>query len=183
MTIEGEKVRLVALSAEYLPFYRKWIDDPEVTEFLATIGFPYSMEEERQWLERARRPGGNAAHFTIVTKGGKPIGNIALMDVNYLNRNAQLGIMIGEKGQWDKGYGKDAVRALLEFAFGKLGLNRIDLKLNANNKRALACYESCGFRLEGRKKKHLFYDGEYCDELAIGILRQDWEKAKSKRKA
>jgi len=183
VTIEGEKIRLVALSAEYLPSYRKWIDDPEVADFLASIGFPYSMAEERRWLERAQRSGESAAHFTIVTKGGRPIGNIALMDINYLNRNAQLGIMIGERGEWDKGYGKDAIRALLKYAFGTLGLNRVDLKLNAKNKRALACYESCGFRLEGRKKRHLFYKGEYCDELEMGILREDSDRRKSKRKA
>ena len=181
--IEGEKVRLTALSSEFLPEYRRWINDPEVADFLASIGFPLSLAEERQWLERMRRSGEYATHFTIVTKSGERIGNIALMDINYLNRNAQLGIMIGERDHWGKGYGKDAICTLLDYAFGTLCLNKVDLKLNVENKRALACYEKCGFKLEGKKRKQIFYRGRYCDELMMGILKEDWEKAKSKRKA
>lgn len=181
--IEGKKVRLVALSSEFLPFYRKWINDPEVADFLASVGFPLSTADERQWLDRVLRAGEYTAHFTMVTKEGRPIGNIALMDISYQNRNAQLGIMIGERDHWDKGFGKDAVRALLGHAFGTLGLNKVDLRLNVENKRALACYEACGFKLEGRKRKQVFYRGEYCDELIMGILKEDWEKAGQKRKA
>jgi RimJ/RimL family protein N-acetyltransferase len=181
--IEGGKVMLTSLSTDYLPEYRRWINDPEVADFLASIGFPLSMADERQWIERMQRSGEFATHFTIVTKSGDPIGNIALMDINYQNRNAQLGIMIGEKDHWDKGYGKDAIRTLLDYAFRTLCLNRVELRLNVENERALACYERCGFKLEGRKKGHIFYKGRYCDELIMGILKQDWEKAKSKRKA
>jgi len=181
--IEGKKVRLVALGTEFLPHYRRWINDPEVADFLASIGFPISIAEERQWVERAQRSRDCEEHFTILTKGGKPIGNIALMDINYLNRNAQLGIMIGEKDHWDKGFGTDAVSALLGYAFGTLALNRVDLRLNVENKRALACYKSCGFKLEGRKRKHIFYRGRYRDELLMGLLREDWERMKTRRKA
>ena len=181
--IEGDKVRLVALSTGFLPEYRRWINDPEVADFLASVGFPLSLSDERRWLEEVRRSGECATHFTIVTKGGEPIGNIALMDVSYINRSAQLGIMIGEKDCWDKGYGTDAVRTMLDYAFGSLHLNKVDLRLNVENKRALACYKSCGFKLEGRRKEQVFYRGRYCDELVMGILKKDWERAKKRRKA
>lgn len=181
--IEGDKVRLTALCLDYLPEYRRWINDPEVADFLASIGFPLSLAEERRWVENMQRSVDYATHFTIVTKKGEPIGNIALMDINYSNRNAQLGIMIGERTFWGKGYGKDAIRAILGYAFGTMCLNKVELKLNIENKRALACYENCGFKLEGRKRKQIFYRGRYCDELIMGILKVDWEKAEKKRKA
>ena len=181
--IEGEKVRLVALSEKNLPTYRRWVNDPEVADFLASMDFPVSMAEEREWLERAIAAEGRDVHFTIVTKLGKPVGNIALMDIHCINRSAQLGIFIGEKGFWGKGYGEDAVRALLGFAFGTMGLNRVELRLNERNGRALSCYRKCGFKLEGKKRGHLFYRGEYCNELIMGMLRKDWDKLGRRGKA
>ena len=181
--IEGDKVRLVALSENYLPNYRKWMEDPEVTDFLASVDFPISCAEEREWLERANSQDSRDLHLTIVTKQGKPIGNIALMDLHCLNRNAQLGIEIGEKEYLGKGFGEDSIRALLAFAFGAMGLNRVELKLNEGNERALACYKKCGFKLEGRRKQQLFYRGKYCDELIMGIVSEDWRRAEKKRKA
>lgn len=181
--IEGGKVRLIALKEENLPIYRRWIDDPEVADFLASMDFPVSLAEERQWFERATVSGARELNLTIETKQGKPIGNISLMDIHCVNRNAQLGIVIGEKQYWGKGYGEDAIRALLSFAFGSMGLNKVELKLNENNKRALSCYRKCGFKPEGRKRKQLFYRGEYCDELIMGILKRDWDGAGKRRKA
>lgn len=181
--IEGSKVRLVALSEENLQTYREWMEDPEVADFLASMDFPISLAEERKWFDEVTAPYGRDLHLTMVTKQGKPIGNIALTDIHCINRSAQLGIVIGEKEYWGKGYGEDAIRALLGFAFGTMGLNRVELRLNAKNKRALSCYRKCGFRPEGRRRKHVFYRGEYCDELIMGILKDDWDRPKRMRKA
>jgi RimJ/RimL family protein N-acetyltransferase len=180
--IEGKKVRLVAVGTEYLQHYKRWINDPEVADYLGTVGFPFNLKEERQWVERSMTSGDSGAHFTILTKKGKPIGNMALMDIDYTHRNAQLGIMIGEKAYWNRGYGTDAIDTLLEFAFSTLGLHKVELRLNVSNKRALACYKNCGFKLEGKKREQTFHRGKYCDELIMSILRSDWERSKAKRK-
>lgn len=181
--IQGKKVNLVALSSEYLPFYQKWINDPEVSDFLGSVYFPYSILQERQWLERSMAAGDYGKHFTIVTKKGKPIGNLALMEINYIDRNATLGIMIGEKDFWNKGFGTDAITTLLGYAFESVGLNKVELRLNSGNNRALICYKKCGFKLEGRKKQQTFYKGKYEDELIMGVLKKDWDRMKSGRKA
>lgn len=181
--IAGKKVRLVAVGNEYLHYYKKWINDPDVSDYLGTVGFPFSLKEERQWVERNVASGDSAAHFTILTKGGRPIGNMALLEINYVNRNAQLGIMIGEKAYWSKGYGTDAIETLLGFAFDTLGLHKVELRLNPGNKRALACYRKCGFKLEGKKREQTYHHGEYCDELIMSVLKKEWERRKSNRKA
>jgi RimJ/RimL family protein N-acetyltransferase len=181
--IEGGKIRLVAISTEYLQLYKRWINDPEVAGFLGTIGFPFNLKEERHWVEGSLASGDSVAHFTILTKKGKAIGNISLMEIDYLHRNAQLGIMIGEKAYWNRGYGADAIDTLLEFAFSTLGLHKVELRLGVGNKRALACYRNCGFKIEGRKREQTFHGGKYCDELIMSILRSEWERSKSKRKA
>jgi len=180
--IEGRKTRLVAISSDYLPLFNRWINDPEVADFLGVVGFPFNMAEERQWVERILASGDTAAHFTILTKSGKPIGNMALIEISYLHRNAQLGIMIGEKSYWNKGFGTDAISTLLGFAFKSLGLNKVELRLNVDNRRALTCYKRCGFKIEGKKREQTFYKGKYCDELIMSVLRSDWERSRAKRK-
>jgi diamine N-acetyltransferase len=180
--IEGRKIKLVAVSTEYLHYYKRWINDPEVADFLGTVGFPFNLKEERQWVEKNIASNDSAAHFTILTKKGKPIGNISLMEIEYVHRNAQLGIMIGEKAYWNRGYGTDAIEALLGFAFETLGLHKVELRLNVSNKRALTCYKNCGFKLEGRKREQTFHRGEYCDELIMSTLKSEWERSKKKRK-
>ena len=179
--IEGKKVRLVAVGTEYLQHYKRWINDPGVADYLGTVGFPFNLKEERQWVERSMASGDSGAHFTILTKKGKPIGNMALMEIDYTHRNAQLGIMVGEKAYWNRGYGTDAIDTLLEFAFSTLGLHKVELRLNVGNKRALACYKRCGFKLEGRKREQTFHNGKYCDELIMSVLRSEWGRSNAKR--
>lgn len=178
--IEGEKINLVAVSMDYLPVYQKWINDPEVSDKLGVLWFPFNMEKEREWVERNAAPDDWRKTFTILTKNGKPIGNISLMDIDFTHRAATLGIMIGEKDYWDRGYGSDAINTLLDFSFNMLGLHRIELRTLVLNKRAIECYKKCGFKIEGKKRKHWFYEGKYYDDLLMSILREDWDRLKKK---
>ena len=176
--IPGKKIDLVAVTMDYLTIYHKWINDPEVSDRLGVLWFPFNLEKEREWVEKNAIPDDYRKNFTIVTKNGKPIGNISLMEIDYTHRCATLGIMIGEKNYWDRGYGTDAMKTLLEFSFNTLGLHRIELRTLELNKRADACYKKCGFKMEGRKRKHWFYEGKYYDDLLMSILREDWDRLK-----
>ncbi len=84
------------------------------------------------------------------------IGNIGLHKLDWKNRSAGLGIVIGENEHWNKGYGAEAVQVMLRFAFGKLGRHPVELEVFAGNIRALRCYERAGFRLEGTRR-HAFH--------------------------
>ena len=88
-----------------------------------------------------------------------------------------MGIVIGEKEYWSKGYGTDTVRALLRFAFEQMNLNRVELGTFDFNERAQACYRKCGFVEEGRRREDRFIDGRYHDLVIMGILRREWEAA------
>jgi RimJ/RimL family protein N-acetyltransferase len=178
--IRGKKVDLVAISSDYLEHYHKWINDPEVTDMLGAGKLPLSMLDERQWLEQMIDPSKEGKTFTILTKKGQPIGNIGFNHLTYQNRHGTMGIMIGEKGLWDKGYGTDAINTLLEFGFEELGLRMIELYVDEDNERAVACYKKCGFVLQGRARKHTFHNGEYVDDLQMGILREEWLRLSDK---
>jgi RimJ/RimL family protein N-acetyltransferase len=174
--IRGTKIDLVAVSEKYLKEYSRWINDPVATDMLGVLLFPVSMEQERKWVDGAIAEKDFEKTFTILTKDGKPIGNCGFNRIDYVNRYAVLGILIGEIDFWDKGYGTDAIRTLLRFAFQELGMHKVCLNVDSVNERAVACYKKCGFVQEGRFREHRFYHGEYKDDLSMAVLADDWFK-------
>jgi RimJ/RimL family protein N-acetyltransferase len=174
--IRGSKVDLVAVSEKYLKEYARWINDPVATDMLGVVLFPMSTEQERKWLDGAIAESNFEKAFTILTKNGKPIGNCGFNKIDYVNRYAVLGILIGEIDFWDKGYGTDAIRTLLRFAFLELGMHKVCLSVDSVNARAVACYKKCGFVQEGRLRENRFYHGEYKDDLWMAVLADDWFK-------
>jgi RimJ/RimL family protein N-acetyltransferase len=161
-----------ALERDDLPHFVRWINDPETRRFM-NLRYPISMVEEEKWwagfLERE-----NDHIFAIETKDGTYIGNIGLNGIERENRRAQLGIIIGDKRFWGKGYGTDAIRALLDWAFRYLNLNRISLTVFAYNERAIRCYRKAGFQYEGKMRQARYTDGQYYDELVMGVLRDEF---------
>ncbi|MCD6507633.1 GNAT family N-acetyltransferase [Candidatus Poribacteria bacterium] len=168
----GEKVRLRALERTDIPRLVKWLNDPEVKRYLRMY-WPMSQAEEEIWFER-QLSNPNARIFAIEAEDGTHIGNISLDEIDWKNRKAIMGIIIGERDYWDQGYGSDAVKTLLSFAFHELNLNRIELSVYDFNPRAIRCYEKCGFVIEGRLRQSIFRNGRYHDELKMAILREEW---------
>jgi len=174
--IYGQKVRLRAIEREDIPHFVRWFNDPEVTRHLAAY-MPMSRAAEEKWFERQLEDKNSVILGIEATDGDKPvlIGNIGLHRINWKDRQAVLGIVIGEKDYWNKGYGTDAIRALLDHAFRQMNLNRIWLIVDADNPRAIRCYEKCGFRQEGRMRQSVFRDGAYYDQLLMSVLQEEWK--------
>lgn len=175
--IQGQRTKLRAIEREDLSTFVRWFNDPEVRQYLAMY-MPMSMAEEEKWFERQLEDQDNRI-FAIETEDGVHIGNIGLHSFDWKNRKALLGIVIGEKEYWGKGYGSDAVRTLLGFAFGEMNLHRVYLTVYDYNERAIRCYERCGFQHEGQLREARFKDGQYHDELMLGILREEFEASQS----
>jgi len=177
--ILGDRVRLRRMERSDLPHFVEWLNDPEVREHLA-LGFPLGRAHEEQWFEgtlqqepavqpfsleaRTSDPGAEPAEWTLV-------GNLGFHAVDWRNRSAELGIVIGRRDHWGRGYGTDATRTLCRWGFEELGLNRIHLRVYEDNARGIACYERLGFRLEGRLRQDRYQHGRYLDTLVMGILR------------
>lgn len=170
--IVGTKVRLRAIEREDLPTFVCWFNDREVTHYLQMTG-PLSLAQEERWFE-SQLEDEKSTVLAIETLDGVHIGNLGLHDLDLRNRHAQLGIVIGEKEYWDQGCGTDAVRTALHYAFDELNLNRVYLRVYEYNKRAIRCYEKCGFRHEGTLRQDFFHDGQYHDTYIMGILREEF---------
>ena len=173
--LEGKLVRLRPPEPADLDRAYTWINDQEVIYFLGAR-YPMSYADEERWLREAASSNfARGVALAIETKDGTHIGNLGLHNPNPEDRTAALGILIGEKGYWSKGYGTDAVTTLLRFAFAQMNLNRVYLEVFEYNERAIVCYRKCGFVEEGRLRQHRFKHGRYCDALIMGILRQEFE--------
>lgn len=176
--IEGELVVLRAQERTDAERFHGWINDREVTRYLTTR-YPMPLEAERAWFDAATASALAFfnVRYAIDTKDGRHIGNIGFNRVIPEQRSATLGITIGDKRYWSRGYGADAIRALLRFGFGQMNLHRVDLTVDADNARGIACYEKVGFRAEGRLRQARYRRGAYADWLVMGILRREFESA------
>jgi RimJ/RimL family protein N-acetyltransferase len=173
--LEGEVVRLRAVERGDLPTIIKWINDPQVTEFLQ-FEPPMSLEDEEAWYAHMLKSRDKA--FAIETRDGRLIGDIGLIGLDWRNRKTDIGIMIGEKEAWSQGHGTDAITVLLRYLFEELNLNRVALYVDITNYHAMRCYDRCGFQCEGVIRQHRFKNGRYVDSALMSILRQDWEAGK-----
>ncbi|HYI24143.1 MAG TPA: GNAT family protein, partial [Thermomicrobiales bacterium] len=116
----------------------------------------------------------DAMVFTITThEGNRPIGNVALQDIDYRSRTAEFGIYIGEPDCRGQGYGTDATRLMLDFAFNILGLNNVMLRVYEYNPGAIRSYEKAGFREFGRRRKAQFMDGRFWDVIFMECVAHD----------
>lgn len=168
--IKGKKVVLRALEKEDLDRCLKWINDMDVVKLAGPLRFPKSKVEEEKWFEKTINDDKN--RVLAIEANGKHIGNVGLHNIDFRNRNVMLGIMIGEPDYWNKGHGEDAIKALISFAFKEMNLHRIFLYVREDNKRAIRCYEKCGFKKEGVMRESLFSNGKYHNTLAMGILNE-----------
>lgn len=173
--IEGKLVNLRAQEMADLDRMLRWVNDREVTRHL-NVRYPYSrLAEEAFITDRASQVMTYAnVHFAIETKDGAHIGGLGFHVVQPENRKATLGIMIGDKECWSKGYGADALLTLLRFGFDQMNLHRIELNVDADNERAIACYRKCGFVEEGRTRKARYLRGAYMDQLVMSLLRREF---------
>ena len=173
--IEGKLVNLRAREMSDVERMTRWINDREVTRFMGG-SYPWSSEAETEFVrQQTSTPMAFAdLRFAIETKDGTHIGSCGLHRASPENRSAELGIMIGEKSYWSKGYGSDAVATLVQFAFEEMNLNRVELHVYDFNERGQAAYRKCGFVEEGRMREAHHYEGVYGDVVVMAVLRDEW---------
>ena len=172
--IIGKRVRLRAIERADIPNFVRWLNDPEVRQFIQMYA-PLSQASEEHWFEEhlSRK---NDHVFCVEAHVGDewvPLGNCGLHGIDWKNSVAVFGIVLGEKTHWGKGYGTDAARTMVHFAFDTLNLHRVELEVYDFNPRAMRCYEKVGFRREGTRRQAHFVNGAYHDVHMMSILREE----------
>ena len=176
----GKLVRLTAEDPEILAqAMLRWNRD---SEYVRLLDFEparmASVKKIKEWLEKDMEKDKPEEYFFQIRtlEGDVLIGFVGLFGEFWNHADAWVGIGLGEREYWGKGYGTDTMRVILRYAFTELNLWRVTLGTFEYNPRAIRSYEKAGFTLEGRCRKNLLRDGRHWDTLFMGILREEWEK-------
>jgi RimJ/RimL family protein N-acetyltransferase len=170
----GERIYLRPLDEETdLDRCLEWINDPEV---LTTLGRrqPMGRAAEREWLQEQYKSEEHLNLAIVLKDGDRHIGNCGFNEIDYVNRSAVFGILIGEKEAWGQGYGPEAARLILKYGFEELGLHRIGLDVYSHNPRAIRAYEKAGFVREGTLRESYYRNGVYHDTIVMSVLESEW---------
>lgn len=174
----GKLVKLRSYKEADIERAIEFINDEEVKKLLdSNIPFPMTKWQEEEWI-KSRKVGADFTYdFAIEDlETGKYIGGCSINECDVKNRNCTIGIMIGDKEYWGRGYGSDALKVLIKFIFEEVNMNKIKLGVFSFNSRAIACYKKVGFKEEGILKNELYRSGKYYDIIQMAIFKDEWIK-------
>ena len=170
----GKRIILRPLLKRDIPQLLQWINDTEITQYLMAH-LPITEAQEEKWFESLSTRSDTDVVFAITTLDGKLIGNMGIRAINWKDRTASTGALIGDKDYWGKGYGTEAKMLILNYAFNTLNLRKITSSVLAFNKRSHAYLKKCGYAEEGTRKRQFFVRGRYVDEILLAVFKKDWQ--------
>ena len=174
--LTGKLVRLAALDPEVDgPLWAKWRRNSEYDRLSDTDPATlFSPKATRDWIEKHLDNLLVNERQIRTIEGDQIIGSIGLGGNMLTHAEAFVGIGIGEPDFWGKGYGTEAMRLMLTYAFMELNLQRVSLDVFDYNQRAIRSYEKAGFKPEGRQRGMLLREGKRWDLVYMGLLREEW---------
>ena len=170
--LKGERVCLRPLQRSDIDLLNAWKNDEEVYTYLGGGFRPISRDQQEKWLDSMIDLTGNDRRFMIMRQDGAAIGMVGLYGIDWVSRNCEIGVYIGDGCGRGKGYASEACRLIEEYAFALLNLRKIKLKVVANNERAVRMWEKLGYSQVGEYKEERYINGRYCDvKLMEKIVR------------
>lgn len=165
--IMDEKIILREIRKTDLPSCIEWLKDPEVTRFLSNNVKNVTEQEELQWFKTIKNSKTDIVFSIISANEHKYIGNCGLHKINWPEKTCEMGIFIGNRNFWNKGFGTSAIGLLLDFAIKNVGIKNIRLLVYEYNLRAKKVYEKCGFTVIETLKDHHLFDNKYWDTYVM----------------
>ncbi|KXG76442.1 GNAT family N-acetyltransferase [Thermotalea metallivorans] len=169
----GKKCYLSPIRVDDFEKYTQWVNDMEVAAGMIFSASLITPAEEKEILERLSKTEFNFAIVDLAKD--ELIGNIGFVKIDYVNRVAELGLLIGNKEYWGKGYGVEAIQLLLDFGFNILNMHNIYLKVYAYNTPAIRCYQKAGLKEAGRLREAKQIAGAKYDEIYMDILAHEYK--------
>lgn len=177
MLFQSERLVCRKMTMEDAEQYHAWRNDLEVMQSTSPFLDTYTMEETRDFMQHVILGSASSKSYLLLLKeSGKPIGIMSLIHIDLKNRNAECILDIGDKDCWGQGYGAEAMRLLLDYAFLEMNLHRLGLRVFSFNQRAIRLYEKVGFTREGSARQSLFRGGSWHDVIYMGILQNEYVK-------
>ena len=167
----GKKCYLSPVDTSDTEKFTEWLNDMEVTVNLNLYTSIINIENEREMLVRLSKE----QNYSIIDIGADElIGNCGYVSIDHLNQTAEVGIFIGNKKYWNRGYGTEALTLLMNYGFKVLNLHNVFLKVYSFNERAIRCYEKVGFRIIGKRREALLRGKDRHDIIYMDLLHNDF---------
>jgi len=171
-SLVGRKVSLKILTIEAVDGkYAGWMNDEEITQFLESRGRSYSIEDLKNYVAKIKESKSDVLFGIFENDNSMHVGNIKIGKIDSLHMHAEIGIMIGDKECWGKGYGTEAIGLVLEYAFNELCLNKLTAGMYSENVGAFKSFVNNGFKKVGVFRKHVLFKGRYIDTIVVERLR------------
>jgi len=169
--ISGERVYLREMRVEDVSQqYYRWMNDPEVIQYLECRFYPNSMDALREYVSSITRDRNNIFLAICLKENNRHIGNIKLGPINWIHRFADVGLLIGEKDCWRQGYASEVIGCLVHYAFDVLNLHKLTAGCYAAQEASLKAFQKNGFQIEGNRKKQYICNGMYTDAVILGLI-------------
>lgn len=179
--LRGDRTRLTALTSDDLPTMARWFEDAEFMRLYdARPACPKSEAELARWLEELQKAKNDFAFAVRPLDGQDLIGYVELDGILWPHGVCGFSVAIGDRANWGQGYGYEAARLALAFAFDEINLHRVTATVFSYNERSIALFEKLGFQREGAYREFLQRDGRRYDMLLYGLLSREWAAMKNK---
>jgi [ribosomal protein S5]-alanine N-acetyltransferase len=150
--------------------YLKWMNDPEITAMLESRFRRYSAEDLSDYILSMTTTGLNVFCAIILKETERHIGNIKMGPMHPYHLSGDIGLMIGEKDCWGKGFATEAISLMCAYGFNELGLHKITAGAYDNNQGSVQAFIKVGFEIEGRRKSMYRVKEEWVDGILLGML-------------
>lgn len=171
MILETEKIFLDLLSAENVsPDYANWMNDYNITKFLESRWKSQTRESVLDFVQHLNNSDNDILFGIFLKNDKKHIGNIKIGGISWKHRNADVGLLIGDKNSWGKGYASDAIKLVTKYAFESLNLHKLWAGIYKGNEGSYKAFIKAGWSDAGVLKEHRFFEGKYVDEYLVEII-------------
>jgi diamine N-acetyltransferase len=174
INIRGERIGLGPLSRDLVPLYQQWIND---FDMMRTYGVPVPLSQEQvnAWYDDAVQSK-NTYRFTVYELDSmRPIGKAGLYHIDFRNRRAEYGILIGDPNSRGKGYGTEVTLLVVSYAFTGLGLHNVLLEVACHNEAGIRAYRRAGFKEIGRRREAFLMEGTWHDKIYMDVISTEFE--------
>lgn len=152
--------------------YLTWMNDPEVLKFTESRWIKYDVEDLKSFVKNMNNSQKDYLFGIFIAEAGKHIGNVKIGNINTQHKFADIGIIIGTKEEWGKGYATEAIKLAVDYAFTQLNLFKVTAGVYANNFGSIKALKKVGFEECGRHIKHCVFDSDRVDTLTLEIINK-----------
>jgi RimJ/RimL family protein N-acetyltransferase len=178
--MEGILTSLTALDFKHIDHYYRWLHHARVRKYI-DARYVIGKKDMEESLKSGNENGSQYSFEVHSVVEGKLIGMGMVKKINNFDRNANLEVIIGELGYWNRGFGTEVCKLLTNFSFGDLNLHKLILSIPKSNIAALKVAENAGFALEAELKDEYFFDNTYINEMNYCLFFRDWDCRRNKK--